>query len=78
MLICEQLCEDYCDSDPVSIIPLFFKPAGKEKNKAIDNVFNVVLPKELTKVEKTLGNRILITSLDWWYQRSYQDCGRNQ
>ena len=57
LLICEQLCEDYCDSVPVSIIPLFFKPAGEEKDKAIDNVFSVILPKELAKVEKALGNK---------------------
>ena len=61
LLISEQLCEDYCDTIPVSLIPLTFKPAGEEKNKALDNVFNVVLPKELAKVETALGNKKFLT-----------------
>ena len=41
----------------MSVIPLFFKPAGEEKNKALDNVFNVVFPKELAKIEAALENK---------------------
>jgi glutathione S-transferase len=34
---------------------------GEEKNKALDNAFNVVLPKELTKVEAALGKKKFLT-----------------
>ena len=61
MLISEQLCEDYCDTLPIAVIPLNFKPEGEEKNKALDNAFNVVLPKELTKVEAALGKKKFLT-----------------
>ena len=61
MLISEQLCEDYCDTLPIAVIPLNFKPEGEEKNKALDNAFNVVLPKELTKVEAVLGKKKFLT-----------------
>ena len=61
MLISEQLCEDYCDTLPIAVIPLNFKPEGEEKNKALDNAFNVVLPKELTKVEASLGKKKFLT-----------------
>ena len=61
MIICEQLCEDYCDSIPVDVIPVTFTSAGDAKDKALDKAFNVVIPRELAKVEAALGNKKFLT-----------------
>ncbi len=61
LLISEQLCEDYCDSIPVDVIPVTFTPAGEAKDKALDKAFNVVFPRELAKVEAALGNKKFLT-----------------
>ena len=60
MLICEQLCEDYCDSVPVDIIPVTFMQ-GEAKDKALDKAFDVVFPRELAKVEAALGSKKFLT-----------------
>ena len=45
----------------MAVIPVTFKPEGEEKNKALDNAFDVVLPKELKKVEAALGKKKFLT-----------------
>ena len=61
MLICEQLSEDYCDSIPVDVIPVSSTPPGDARDNALDKAFNVVLPRELAKVEAALGNKKFLT-----------------
>ena len=60
LLICEQLSEDYCDMIP-DVYPNTFKPPGEVRDQAIDKAFNEVLPRELAKVEKALGNKKFLT-----------------
>ena len=43
------------------VYPLTFKPPGEGRDQAIEKVFNEVLPRELTKVEKALGKKKFLT-----------------
>ena len=38
------------------VYPVTFKPPGEARDQALEKVFNEILPRELTKVEKVLGN----------------------